>query len=93
MESMAELHMTDAEVARDFRAVLDRVQRGAEIVIERDARPVAVLRAALPRRRKLSEIAASLAKDSTATLDPDFAADLEAIIESHREPLNPPEWD
>ncbi|MBV8847777.1 MAG: hypothetical protein JO307_33600 [Bryobacterales bacterium] len=90
---MAELRMTDAEVARDFRAVLDRVQRGVDIVIERDARPVAVLRATPSRRRKLSEIAASLAESSTATLDPDFAADLDAIIESHREPLNPPEWD
>jgi Phage integrase family len=37
MESMAELHMTEAEVARDFRAVLDRIRNGAEIVVERDA--------------------------------------------------------
>ena len=28
-------------------------------------------------------------EDSTATIDPDFAKDVEAAIESHREPLKP----
>ena len=90
---MATLHITEAELARDTAAVLDRVQSGAEIVIERNARPVAVLRAAGRRRRKLSEIAASLSEHSTAIIDPDFAADVHASITNHREPLNPPEWD
>jgi antitoxin (DNA-binding transcriptional repressor) of toxin-antitoxin stability system len=90
---MAAIHITEAELARDIASVLDRVQAGAEIVIERDAKPVAVLRAAEPRRRKLSEIAASLSSDSTATLDAGFAADVQAFIDSHSEPLNPPEWD
>ena len=90
---MAALHITEAELARDLASVLDRVQAGAEVVIERDARPVAVLRAAGPRRRRLSEIAAALSKDSTATLDAGFAADVQAFLDSHREPLNPPEWD
>jgi antitoxin (DNA-binding transcriptional repressor) of toxin-antitoxin stability system len=90
---MAQFHMTEAELARDIASVLDRVQAGEEIVIERDAKPVAVLRAAAPKRRKLSEIIASLPVESTATLDDEFAKDLEDIINSHREPLNPPEWD
>jgi antitoxin (DNA-binding transcriptional repressor) of toxin-antitoxin stability system len=85
------LHITEAELARDIAAVLDRVQAGAEIVIERDSRPVAVLRAAEPRRRKLSEIAASLSQDSTAFLDADFAADVQAFFDRHREPLRRPE--
>ena len=93
IENMAVFHITEAELARDIAAVLDRVQAGAEVVIERDAKPVAVLRAAEPRRRRLSEIAVSLPKDSTATLDAGFAADVQAFIDSHREPLNPPEWD
>ena len=93
IEDMAVLHITEAELARDIASVLDRVQCGAEIVIERNARPVAVLRAAEPRHRKLSEIAASLSAHSTATIDPDFAADVQSFIDSHREPLNPPEWD
>jgi hypothetical protein len=41
----------------------------------------------------LDSTLASLPPDSTATLDADFAADVQAFIDSHREPLNPPEWD
>ena len=93
IEGMAILHITEAELARDIASALDRVQSGAEIVIERNARPVAVLRAAEPRRRKLSEIAASLPAHSTATIDPDFAADVQEFIDRRREPLNPPKWD
>ncbi len=93
IEDMAVLHMTEAELARDLHAVLDRVQSGAEIVIERNAQPVAVLRPAQLKRRKLSEIVASLSEQSTATIDPDFAADVQTFIDRHREPLHPPEWD
>ena len=34
-----------------------------------------------------------LPEHSTATIDPDFARDVEAAVESHREPLEPPAWD
>jgi antitoxin (DNA-binding transcriptional repressor) of toxin-antitoxin stability system len=90
---MAELHITEAELARDIASVLDRVQSGTEIVIERNHKPVAVLRAAEPRRRKLSEIMASLSEHSTATVDAGFDKDVQAFIDNHRAPLNPPEWD
>lgn len=90
---MGILHITKAELARDLTSILDRVQSGTEIVIERNARPVAVLRAAEPRRRKLSEIIASLPEHSTATLDLDFAAEVQEFIDQHREPLNPAECD
>ena len=93
MKGMAVLHITEAELVRDIASVLDQVQSGAEIVIERNAKPVAVLRAAEPRRRKLSEIVASLPENSTARLDPDFAADVQKFIDRHREPLHPPNWD
>jgi antitoxin (DNA-binding transcriptional repressor) of toxin-antitoxin stability system len=93
IEDMAQVHMTEAELARDIASALDRVQSGTEIVIERDAHPVAVLRPAQPNRRKLSEIVASLSEQSTATVDPDFASDLRTFIDRHREPLRPPEWD
>ena len=93
IEDVAVLHITEAELARDIASVLDRVQCGAEIVIERNAKPVAVLRAVEPRRRKLSEIMASLPEHSTATLDPEFAADVEEFINNHREHLDPPKWD
>jgi antitoxin (DNA-binding transcriptional repressor) of toxin-antitoxin stability system len=93
IEAMAILHISEAELTRNIASFLDRVQSGTEIVIERDAKPLAVLRAAGPKRRKLSQIADSLPADSAAVIDPDFAADVEAVIESHREPLRPPDWD
>jgi len=60
-------------------------------IIERNAQPVAVQRAAVPGRRRLSEISASLSQESTAVIDPDFAADVRSIVDRHREPLTPPE--
>jgi len=90
---MAVLHVSEAELARDLHGLLDQVQTGTEIVIERDAKPVAVLRAPDRKGRMLSEIAAALSPESTATLDEDFAADVQDFIDRHREPMNPPEWD
>ena len=85
------IHISEAEAASDFANVLARVRAGAEIVIGDDARPVAVVRPAEPHVRLLSE-SLRLAKEhaSTAALDGDFARDLEAAVNSHREPLNPP---
>jgi len=88
------IHISDKEAANDFSSLLDRVRNGAEIVIEHDARPVAVVRPAEPHVRLLSE-SLRLAREhgSTAVMDADFAKDVEAAIESHREPLNSPAWD
>jgi hypothetical protein len=52
---------------------------------------VAVIRPAEPVRRK--KCIALMPADSTATIDPDFAKDVEAAIAAHREPLEPPAWD
>ena len=87
------LHITEADLAKDTRSTLRRVQAGAEVIIEGDAQPVAVIRPAEPVRRKISECIALLPADSTATIDPDFAKDVEAAIAAHREPLEPPSWD
>ncbi len=60
------------------------MQAGNDVVIERDAKPWLYCgplnRGALPR-------------DSAATVDPDFAADVQMFIDRHREPVNPTEWD
>jgi len=39
MEEMANVHMSEAEVARDLHAVLAKLQQGIEVVIEQDHRP------------------------------------------------------
>ena len=92
--SMAQLHMTEAEVAKNFAAVLEKIQQGAEVIVERDASPIAVIKLPVFRGRSIDEcIALAKARGSHATLDKDFTEDLEAIIDSRREPLAPPSWD
>jgi len=87
------IHISEAEAASDFAGLLARVRAGAEIVIESGKLPVAVIHAPVPPRRSISECIALLPEDSTATIDADFARDVEATVESHREPLEPPSWD
>lgn len=90
------IHISEAEAASDFPSLLARVRAGAEVIIEQDARPIAVLRPVESPRpgRLLSEsIALAEAHGSTVTLDGGFGRDLEEIISSHREPLNPPAWE
>jgi hypothetical protein len=94
---MAQLHITEAELARDLHAVLEKVRSGVEVVVDpdnqdSDNQPV-VIKAPAPPGRLLSEcIALAEAHGSTATLDQDFAKDLEEIILLRQEPLNP-RWD
>src|ERR1043166_7095377 len=90
---MERLHISEGDLAKDVQSILKRVETGAEVIVERDAQPVAVIRPAEPVRRKISECIALLPADSTATIDPDFAKDVEAAIAAHREPLEPPAWD
>ena len=40
------IHMSEAELARDIHSLVDLVRAGAEVVVERDSQPVAVLRSA-----------------------------------------------
>jgi antitoxin (DNA-binding transcriptional repressor) of toxin-antitoxin stability system len=95
--SMAVIHISEDDAARDLPGLLARVREGAEIVIESDAHPAAVLRAAEPPRRSIEECIALAKKHEEETgeapvLDPDFAADVEEIIRN-RKPWNPPAWD
>ncbi|HEY6946526.1 MAG TPA: hypothetical protein VI431_15410 [Candidatus Acidoferrum sp.] len=88
------VHISEKEAATtNVATLLAHVRAGAEVVIENGKQPVAVVHPAEPVRRTISECIALLPKDSTATIDADFAKDVAAAIESHREPLNPPAWD
>ena len=93
-EFMATLHLSEAEVAHDLHAVLAKVQQGVEIVIERDHRPVAVIRSPNRSGRPISEcIASARASGSHAMPDEGFAADVEEGIRNRQQPWNPPSWD
>ena len=91
---MAVIHISEADAARDFGALMARVRAGEEVMIGPEAAPVAVLKPADgPHVRKLSEsLRMARERGSTVTLDGEFGRDLEAIIESHSEPLKIP-WD
>lgn len=97
IEVMAQIHMTEAEAARDFHAVLKRVREGAEIVIEEDHLPVAVIRTPTGSGRMLDQ-AIAIARERekergyAVTLDDSFAADVEEIIRN-RQPWNPTSWE
>jgi hypothetical protein len=93
------LRLSEAELARDIHAVLARVrQDGLEVIVEQDHRPVAVIKTPQGHGRKLSECMA-IAKAYEENLgyapvpDPDFAADVQAAVDAHSEPLNPSAWD
>jgi len=97
MKNMAQVHMTEAELARDLHAVLEQVRQGVEIVVDRNDQPVAVIKSAQPARRTLSELihlAEQREKERgyTVTLDPDYAADVEEIVRA-RKPWTPRPWD
>jgi len=88
------IHISEKEAAAtDVATLLAHVRAGAEIIFEKDERPVAVLHSAGPVRRTISECVALLPEDSVHTVDRDFSKDVEAAVTSHREPLDPPPGD
>ena len=96
---MATIHISEAEAAGDFAGLMAHVRLGAEVVIESETHPVAVLRPAGEafRPRLISESIALARRDADAHgsvphMDPDFAADLEEIVNS-RKPWSPPTWE
>ncbi len=63
------------------------MREGMEVIIEHDARPVAVVRSTEVIRGRLLSESIALAKAHAKELgyvDPDFAADLREIINSHK---------
>jgi len=94
---MATVHITEAELARDIHAVLAKVREGVEVIVEQDHRPVAVIKTPKGPGRKISECIA-LAKTHEEKLgyapvpDADFVKEVQAAIDAHSEPLNPPAW-
>lgn len=96
--SMEPVRISKAELTRDVHAVLAKVQEGIEVIVEQDHRPIAVIKTPQAPGRKISECIA-LAKAYEEKLgyapvpDPDFAKDVQAAIDAHREPLDPPAWD
>jgi antitoxin (DNA-binding transcriptional repressor) of toxin-antitoxin stability system len=98
IEEMPQVHMSEAEVVKDIQAVLEKVSQGAEVVVERGCRTLAVIAPVKGPGRPIDECIA-LAKAHEERLgcapvpDPGFAKDVQAAIDAHREPLELPQWD
>lgn len=92
------VHISESEAASDFALVMTRIREGAEVIIERDAKPVAVVRPAeAVHGRPISEsiaLAEAHAEELgyEPTMDRDFAADLQEIIKG-RKPRNISTWE
>ena len=91
------IHISEIEAANNFASLLARVRAGAEVVIEHDKLPVAVIHALAPPRRTISECIALAKAHEEETgevpiMDADFAADIEEIIRN-REVWDPPTWE
>jgi len=92
------IQVSGAEAASDLGSLLDRVSAGAEVIIERDSRPVAVVRPAEAARGRLLSESIALAEAHAKklgyepTMDQDFANDLRGIINS-RKPRDLSAWD
>ncbi len=90
------LYVKESDAVCDFASILQSVEAGMEVVIERDAQPLAVIRAAGPARHTISDsiaLAEAHEKETSQApvLDPDFASDVEEIVRN-RKPWNPPTW-
>jgi len=95
---MATVRITEAELARDTHAILAKVQNGVEVIVEQDHRPVAIIKTPQGPGRNISEcILRAKAYERKLGYSPvpdaDFSNDVQAAIDAHREPLNPPSWD
>jgi antitoxin (DNA-binding transcriptional repressor) of toxin-antitoxin stability system len=91
------IHISEIEAASNFAALLAQVRAGAEVVIEHDKLPVAVIHAPVPPRRTISDCIALAKTHEEETgeapiMDADFAADMEEIIKN-REAWNPLTWE
>jgi antitoxin (DNA-binding transcriptional repressor) of toxin-antitoxin stability system len=92
------IHISETDAASDLASLLDRVREGAEVIIERDARPVAVVRPPETLRGRLLSESIALAEAHAKelghepTMDSGFAADLREIINS-RKPRDLSAWE
>jgi antitoxin (DNA-binding transcriptional repressor) of toxin-antitoxin stability system len=100
IENMPQVHMSEADVIKDIRNVLDRVSHGTEVIVEQEDRALAVIKPIADPRpargrgpgRPIDEcIALAMVRGSAATLDEDFAGGLEEVI-ARRQPLDTSLW-
>lgn len=85
-------HISATQAAREFSRLLDRIQQGAEFVIERHSEPVAEIGPSGQAPRKLSDCVALVLRRNSARADPDFGSDITDILKM-RTTEEPPAWE
>ena len=93
---MAIIHVSEAEAALTFPALLSQVSLGTEVRIDRGDTTIAVLQppSSGPVRKTLSEaIRHAEERHSSVTLDDQWGADLEAVIKQHENDVLTNPWD
>ena len=92
------IHVSDKEAANDFASLLKHVRSGAEVVIEHDAHPVAIVRPLETFTGRLLSESIALAEAHAhqsgyePKMDSDFASDLREIVNS-RKPRDLSAWE
>ncbi len=77
-----------------MHAALEKVRQGFEIVINQGDQPVAVIKTVEFRGRYIDQCIELLrSRGSNALPDEDFARDVQAAIDAHRDMFDPPSWD
>ena len=97
ISTMAVIHISEAEAARTFTTLLAQVRAGDEVIIEDGTKPTAVLHAATPHTRSISDSIAraeAYAKEigHAPVMDAEFASDLEEIVRN-RKPRDQSAWE
>jgi antitoxin (DNA-binding transcriptional repressor) of toxin-antitoxin stability system len=87
------VHVSSTEALRGIAAILERVENGAEVIVEKGHRAVALIQPAPEPGRLLSEcIALAKAHEDkmgyAPTLDDGFGEDLQEIIAGRQAPLD-----
>jgi antitoxin (DNA-binding transcriptional repressor) of toxin-antitoxin stability system len=91
---MITVRMTEAELARDVHAVLEKVRQGMEVVIEQDSCPVAVLKAPRVNGRKIPGVMTAYDTNGvSAVVNGKGAKHAEDSVKSHRDSWNLASWD
>jgi len=87
---MATTHISEAEAARDFEGLMERVRAGEEVLIEKDAATPVLIRSAVEAAgtpiSELIERAETRENELgyVPRMDADFAADMEEIIRNRK---------
>ena len=90
---MAALYVSELEAIKELPRLLAQVERGDDVIIERGDEPVALLTKAKAVKRSFEETVQRLRESARVNVDNEFAADVQAAIEEHRQPHTYPAWE